>query len=377
MRIVFWQNCLSPHQLPYIVRLMDDERVDEVIVIAGESVSDERKKMGWSVAQYEGVERCKIYVAPSDDIVRQLMECRQKDSWHLFSGIRADAFVFKCLQISLSYHLRRGIVTERPNTYDFKHNIPNAKPYWMHKLRFMLQDKKYAKHIEVVFAMGQEAVAYFQSLHMVWKVFPFCYCTLSAKVGAKPLQADRLPQYLYCGSLSARKDPLAIARGLSWLNKESIHGKLKMIGDGPMRSKIEKYVAIHNLEGKILLLGTKRQTEVPTYMQQADIFILPSLYDGWGAVINEALQAGCYVICSDACGASDLICEDSKLGVVFAHGEYKQLANAIAWCEKNIEKIRKNRMYRQEWAEKHISGKAVAKYFVDCLHGEYVAPIWR
>ena len=46
MRIVFWQNCLSPHQLPYIVHLMDDKRVDEVVVVTEESISDERKKMG-------------------------------------------------------------------------------------------------------------------------------------------------------------------------------------------------------------------------------------------------------------------------------------------------------------------------------------------
>ena len=70
------------------------------------------------------------------------------------------------------------------------------------------------------------------------------------------------------------------------------------------------------LKDKIHFLGTKPQTEVPTYMQQADIFILPSVYDGWGAVVNEALQAGCYVICSDAAGASDLILQDDS-GIPF------------------------------------------------------------
>lgn len=51
MRIVFWQNCLSPHQLPYIVHLMDDKRVDEVVVVTEESISDERKKWvgNWGV----------------------------------------------------------------------------------------------------------------------------------------------------------------------------------------------------------------------------------------------------------------------------------------------------------------------------------------
>ena len=42
MRIVLWQNCLSPHQLPYIVHLLDDERVDAVVVVAGDTVSGVR-----------------------------------------------------------------------------------------------------------------------------------------------------------------------------------------------------------------------------------------------------------------------------------------------------------------------------------------------
>ena len=60
MRLVFWQNCLSPHQLPYIVHLLDDMRVDEVVIVAGETVSDARKKMGWAIGMFDGLERCEM-----------------------------------------------------------------------------------------------------------------------------------------------------------------------------------------------------------------------------------------------------------------------------------------------------------------------------
>ena len=51
-RFVFWQNCLSPHQLPYIVHLLDDARVNEVVIVTNEVVSDERKNMGWDVTVF-------------------------------------------------------------------------------------------------------------------------------------------------------------------------------------------------------------------------------------------------------------------------------------------------------------------------------------
>lgn len=375
MRIVFWQNCLSPHLLPFIVHLMDDSRVDEVVVCAAEDVSIDRKEMGWSVGQYNGLERCKLYVNPDETTISALLREREGESWHLFSGIRAYAFVFNCLEISLRYNLKRGMISERPNTYDFKHNKPNAKPYWMHRLRFWMQDRKYAKHIQMVFAMGQEAVDYFCSLGMDWRVLPFCYCTEPAKVGAKPLQADRLPQYLYCGSLSARKEPLTIARALSWL-KQSFMGNVKFIGDGPLRHELEKYIVQNKLDNVVELLGTKPQTEVPMYMQQADVLILPSIYDGWGAVVNEALQAGCYVICSDACGASDLLNSEKRLGMVFHRGDANELAHCIELCNNHITEIRGDREFRIQWCEKHINGKAVANYFIDSLNGGMSCKLW-
>lgn len=130
-----------------------------------------------------------------------------------------------------------------------------------------------------------------------------------------------------------------------------------------MENEIKKL----KLEGKIHLLGTKPQTEVPLFMQQADVFILPSVYDGWGAVVNEALQAGCYVVCSDAAGASDLMRQDERLGKVFHRGDAEQLADSMAWCNTHIQEIRENRDFRKQWADEHISGKAVARYMINCL----------
>lgn len=382
MRIVFWQNCLSPHQLPYIEHLIDDDRVDEVVVVAGGDVSEERKRMGWHTTLSGGTGLTKKIIAPSDFEIREIMGSEPGQSWHMFSGIRADSFVFHCLQISLSYNLKRGIITERPNTYDFKHNLKNAKPYWMHRLRFLLQDWKYARQIQTVFAMGQDAVNYYKSLPVQWSVFPFCYCTEPAKhtnqeseTTISPVKSDSELRYLFCGSLSSRKNPLSIVRVLSNLRRP-IRGQVKVIGDGALRSRIEKYIGNNHLTETVSLLGIRPQSEISQHMAEADILILPSLYDGWGAVVNEALQAGCFIICSDACGASDLIKADARLGIVFHCDDEEQLRSSILWCEANIDYVLRNRIYRAKWAEMHISGKVVSGYFVDCLCGKNVSPIW-
>ena len=132
---------------------MDDKRVDEVVFVAPVAFDEERKKTGWS-ADVKSVEKYKVQliVNPSHVETINLLEKQQANSWHVFCGIRADAFVFKVLKMSLKYQLHRAMVTELPNTYDFVHNIQNAKPLCLHRIRFFLQDRKYAKKIEKVFA---------------------------------------------------------------------------------------------------------------------------------------------------------------------------------------------------------------------------------
>lgn len=174
-RLVFWQNCLSPHQLPYIVHLLDDKRVGEVVVIADEEISEEREKMGWDLTVFPGLEKCNVIISPNDSDINSILSEREEQSIHFFSGINAYPFVKKALCQSLKYNIKRGLITERPYTY--KYGLANGKPLWLHRIRFFIKDRKYAKHINYVFAMGNDAVKYFRSVYKGWIVFPFVYCT--------------------------------------------------------------------------------------------------------------------------------------------------------------------------------------------------------
>ena len=362
MRIIFWQNCLSPHQLPYIVHLLDDKRVDEVVIVAGEMVSDSRKKMGWTIWMFTGLERCKVYIDPHNDIIESLLTLKPNESQHFFSGIHADPFVFKCLNLSMKYDLHRGMITERPNTYNFKWNIRNGKPYWMHRLRFLMQDRKFAKKMEHVFAMGMEAVSYFKSLGLGWKVHPFCYCT-QVVPKLSDIAKSSSPQYVFVGSLSPRKDPFCLLSAFSTAKS----GMLKFVGDGVLKERLLKEIKKKKMQENVHVVGSVLMNQIPNYLYSSDILVLPSLYDGWGAVVNEALQAGCYVICSDACGACMLLDGNPQLGCVFKAGDEKELADCMTYANEHLDEIRANREYRSKWADEHISGRVVAKYFIDCI----------
>lgn len=373
MRLVFWQNCLGHLQLPYIEHLMDDASVDEVVVVVPADIPEDRKQLGWGDVQYPLLNRCKILIKPTEVEVEHTLDIRQEDSVHLFSGIRGFAFVFDAFKRSLKYNIRRGLVVEGPFTYAF--NCSNGKPLWLHRLRYNIQDRKYLQRIDYVFAIGQEAAIFFKSICKNALVFPFSYCTPYNEYEIKEI--DGAPKFLYIGNLCKRKAVDTLLKSFC-VYKQKHEGSLSLIGGGKEKEKLIKYVSKTQMKD-VDFLGVKSNSKLYLDRMSHDIFILPSRHDGWGAVVNEALQQGMYVICSTECGAKDLLLSNPKCGKVFEVERVKDLLSCLEYCYSHINEIRAEREYRRNWAKKVLSGGVISKYMIDCLQskdGNILVP-WR
>lgn len=363
MKLLFFQNCVSPHQIPYIEEICHDARVEEVYLVTPRIDYEMRAAMGWDSAQLLEGTSIISYLRPSDEEVKRLLQ--KEGIVALFTGIRADKDVFRWFKLSLGFHVKRGIITEAPLVYN--------KPLLFHYMRFLLQDYDYVKNIHYVFAIGSLAVKYYSFWSKKWKVFPFAYCTEYSEVEKKnsSIPTDYHARFLFVGSIDKRKNVGIVLKALFSLSGAYI---FDVIGDGPERKRLEDYVAAKQIRG-IAFLGKMAMQQVHEIMPLYDVLILPSRYDGWGAVVNEALQRGLYVICSDKCGAKDLL-EDERCGMMFRCGNHKDLARVMQLGISYIESIRSNSKFRQEWAECCISGKAIARYMLDCLSGEKVKNPW-
>jgi len=358
INLFFWQNCVSPHQIPYIKELCKDERVEEVFLIVPRTDYEMRKNMGWNAESLLKDTSIKYYLTPNEETANGLLKKSTEKSFHFFSGIRADADVYHWFLLSLSYQIKRGIITEAPFTYN--------KPLWMHYVRFYLQDKKYIDQINYIYAIGENAVDYYSRLSQKWKVIPFIYCTdkvnpVQEKVHAKEVD-EEVAKFVYIGSLSKRKNVISLLRAVALLSDKSSF-KLDIIGGGKERAHLETFVAKLHLSTIVNFRGILPMETVNESLNQYDIVVLPSKYDGWGAVINEALNHGRFAICSDECGAKILL-KNERLGKVFKTDSPKDLARVISECILNVDIIRKDVPYRKNWS-KNIEGKNIATYFTD------------
>ena len=105
---------------------------------------------------------------------------------------------------------------------------------------------------------------------------------------------------------------------------------MDIVGDGPLRAQLESMVSELGLSEYVTLTGGKRPAEVREYMKKASVFLFTSNYlEGWGAVVNEAMQCGCAVVASKEAGAVPFLIKDGENGLYYENGDYADFKEKV------------------------------------------------
>ncbi|MGV1060039.1 glycosyltransferase [Clostridium perfringens] len=99
------------------------------------------------------------------------------------------------------------------------------------------------------------------------------------------------------GRLTEQKGQWHLIKAFSKVVKKIPNAKLIILGEGELRSELEKLINRMNLDKNVYLLGF--QKNLFKYVKKADLFVLSSLYEGFGNVILEAMACGIPVISTD------------------------------------------------------------------------------
>lgn len=142
--------------------------------------------------------------------------------------------------------------------------------------------------------------------------------------------------FVYVGRLAEEKNLTRLLEAYRLLSDTS--RELLFVGEGPMRAQLEAYVQAHNLPG-VRFIGGVLWHEVPTYLAQSKILILPSLSEPWGLVVNEALNCEMPVIVSERCGCSDDLVQNGVNGFTFNPESVEALTKAMQYYAQNPEAI--------------------------------------
>ena len=137
------------------------------------------------------------------------------------------------------------------------------------------------------------------------------------------------PRYLFVGRFIERKGIDVLLAAFRRLDR----GELWLAGDGPLRSFVEEEA---KGDPRIRFLGYANEESLPDLYRQADILVVPSLFEPWGLVVHEGLAHGLPVIATDQVAAADDLIESGVNGYVVPAGSHEALAEAMgsvaAWA---------------------------------------------
>lgn len=133
-----------------------------------------------------------------------------------------------------------------------------------------------------------------------------------------PLKNNSKITLLWVGRLIDWKHPMMFIDLIQQLAEKGYDFEAKLIGTGPLQEKIIKNAKYQQVKNYITMLGAMPPERVRSYMEQSDIFVATSDYqEGWGAVINEAMNSKCAVVCSHAMGAVPYLVNNRRNGMIF------------------------------------------------------------
>ncbi len=154
----------------------------------------------------------------------------------------------------------------------------------------------------------------------------------SLKKAAKNHLAQRFgvdPNLVFLGNASAldrQKDPSTLLEASGKLNQKNIPFHCFLAGDGPLASQLRQQILDLGLSDRVTLLGFEHN--VPQFLLGLDILAFPSINEGLGTVLLDALAAGCAVVATAVGGIPEIIV-DQKTGLLVPPKNSLKLAEGI------------------------------------------------
>ncbi|MBR0443869.1 MAG: glycosyltransferase family 4 protein [Clostridia bacterium] len=141
---------------------------------------------------------------------------------------------------------------------------------------------------------------------------------------------------LWAGRLIDWKHPEAVLYLAEKLRDSGVPFRIEMIGLGEMEEQLKERIRERNLSDEVFMSGSMTPPKVREHMAAASVFLSTSdRQEGWGTVLNEAMNAGCAVVASHAAGGAPFLIRHGENGLLFESGNWDGMTDAVLRLLKN------------------------------------------
>lgn len=316
MKIVVISNYYTHHQSELLKAFSASENV-ECIFIETDNMSEERKQMGWEIAKPEKVIDYEYYANHLDEIKALI--------------IASDIVIHGSAPIELL----KNRIKKRKLTFLYSERIYKKEckyyKYPLHYIRFWLQGKK-CKNVYLLCAGSYTAADYYKTQTFVdrsycWGYFPEVkrYDDID-----KIIEWKHPASILWVARLIDWKHPETSIEVAKHLKADGYRFMMSLIGNGELEERLKERIAKEGLSDCVHMLGAMKPEQVREHMEQSEVFMFTSdRNEGWGAVLNEAMNSCCAVVASHAIGSVPFLLEDGVNGLIYKDGDIDGLYKKV------------------------------------------------
>lgn len=139
---------------------------------------------------------------------------------------------------------------------------------------------------------------------------------------------------LFLGRLAPKKRVSDLIRAFDRITTGYPDAELVIVGEGPRKECLEALVADRGITGRVTFTGRVDTADVPRYYRSAELFVLPSVWEGHPLTVLEAWAAGCPVIASNVEGIAEFV-DHGETGYLVAKRNPSELAEALRYALDN------------------------------------------
>lgn len=320
MRLVFVSNYINHHQMPLSLELQRLCQADggSYTFVQTEPMEQERIRMGWGETLGEA-DFVRSYQEAGEDCMRLINEADAV----IFGGCEDETFIGRRLEEGKPVW-RYSEPLYKTGRYKWISPRGLKKKYHDHtryrnKRVYLLCAGAYvAGDFRLVGAYGGKRFRY--------GYFPeFRQQDMRSLLDGKDQASPGRLRLLWAARMIDWKHPETALRVAVGLREQGTNFQLDMIGDGDLFQETRERAKRLGLEGQVSFLGYCNPDLTRDYMEKAHIFLATSdRQEGWGAVVNEAMNSGCAVIAGKGMGSAPYLIQHGENGYLYDHRKSSQ-----------------------------------------------------
>lgn len=320
--VVFISNYYTHHQKSLSDAL--NSKAKSYCFIETDAMEQERLLMGWGNIVVPKYVVSKEEYTRHETAYNKCILDADLVIWDSCSPIRIVEERLKCSKITFCFAERLYRPTYQ--FYKFIKRIPNMYAHYGRYKSFYL------------LAVGAfSSFDYSLTGTFLNKSFKFAYFTDFIQYDMDALLAKKNKyKILWVARLIELKHPEYMIKLAIRLKEIGLCCMIEIIGDGPLRESLQTQIDANSLNDMVKILGSISPDEVRKHMEEAAIFTFTSdRNEGWGAVMNEAMNSGCAVVASSVIGSVPFLIEQGKNGFYYEDGDFEDFLSKTIFLLQN------------------------------------------